>query len=1227
MNIKVEDLPFSATKWDVKRAFAEILHSDQFSNLRPREPRPINIDVQLEEVYNCLNNNGCGIVTIPDTLVARQLLTWARRKGQGVRIATDRGSKRLYLTEAEKNPPRKLIERLVKTPYLDPEAEAEREQTIGRINQLRIILDAVQFGVYFRRDTDSSTKNRSFSLEHEIWGEDTFAGELTYDYDHKLLRIEMGDWVKDDMADHIVIDLQNIKKSAYGVDVEGKYYVCIELWVPPRFERQPRLRAYSGDKYKDSRHFRERLPHLGGLHEHITQYAYQLRLVLTDPLARRELRKLCEEAGMRPPSKVPIEVKSCAFFSPDKMKRVREWIRSFDWPVRFQLEAFLLNGLMNTGDLRSIRPHVEALANERPRLAGDFLRRFSEKLRSKGNGESVLACYLNAMDAEEKVAEKLLDESELDARGRGALKCAHAIVTPTRILLDGPYETQSNRVVRRYYDYRDNFLRVEFREENKMEFRWPQEVNGRSLIEQRFGGILRNGIEIGGRLFRFLGWSNSGLREHTTWFMADFQHADEGLVTAEKIRDDLGDFSGCIRNPSKYAARIAQAFSGTDPSVRIKREQWEMVDDLGVDPYQHTDGQGTISVLLRDRIWDVLLEAWPDKKKLILKPSAYQIRFLGFKGVVVVDERLEGECMRLRPSMNKFQAKDESEAEIEIAKAFMYPGPARLCRPLIAVLEDRGVESSALLELQNLAKNDVVTATDTMEGTVALLKKYDLGNVFGLRWIMQHLAEADMGMQRSERKKHTLDNKFIRRTLEFAQMHCLAEFKNKGRVPIGDAHQLVGVVDEGPAWVAAGVKDTFCLKTGEIFACVQEPDKDEPVWITGAVSISRSPHIHPGDVQRVRAIGKPPDGVPCFFRELRNVVVMPAVGERSLASCLAGGDVDGDEFLVIKDPSLLPTEHCEPAEYKGVKKEPLDRDSTVEDIINFFMEYMRSDLMGLLADQHLIIGDQSKWGTYDSDCMKLAELCSRAVDYPKNGVPVDIEEMPRKLINAKPDWKKTEDNDPRPADFYESTRALGLMYRDIEIRPIDVPPSSFPNGTPLSPVKERPLSDAISAALRPSIEHHLARFANDDGAVADVEALFRLYARELSYICLTHAPADTSDVRLSEEEVVMGVILAKCSQPRWKRNRMHRMREHIGQVVRDVKYRRRGLGVALKKDKEEGEPEREELLRALGKAWAAWDFGMRNRNTFGGNSFALIGLGVVCDMVEKLDKLESGSSS
>ena len=51
------------------------------------------------------------------------------------------------------------------------------------------------------------------------------------------------------------------------------------------------------------------------------------------------------------------------------------------------------------------------------------------------------------------------------------------------------------------------------------------------------------------------------------------------------------------------------------------------------------------------------------------------------------------------------------------------------------------------------------------------------------------------------------------------------------------------------------------------------------------------------------------------------------------------------------------------------------------------------------------------------------------------------------------------------------------------------------------------------------------------------------------------------------------------------------------------------------------------MRAALVKAWAAWDFGMRNRTAFAARSFAMIALGVVCDMVERLDKLEADGAS
>ena len=58
----------------------------------------------------------------------------------------------------------------------------------------------------------------------------------------------------------------------------------------------------------------------------------------------------------------------------------------------------------------------------------------------------------------------------------------------------------------------------------------------------------------------------------------------------------------------------------------------------------------------------------------------YQIRFLGFKGVVVIDDRLKGIKMCLRHSMEKFKVDNVEKASIEIAKAFHSPSQMYLNR-------------------------------------------------------------------------------------------------------------------------------------------------------------------------------------------------------------------------------------------------------------------------------------------------------------------------------------------------------------------------------------------------------------------------------------------------------------------------------------------------------------------------------------------------------------------
>ena len=52
-------------------------------------------------------------------------------------------------------------------------------------------------------------------------------------------------------------------------------------------------------------------------------------------------------------------------------------------------------------------------------------------------------------------------------------------------------------------------------------------------------------------------------------------------------------------------------------------------------------------------------------------------------------------------------------------------------------------------------------------------------------------------------------------------------------------------------------------------------------------------------------------------------------------------------YSLIKEPSLLPTEHAEPGEYApgGKRWLPDKRDSTIEDVCDFVVEYIESDVL------------------------------------------------------------------------------------------------------------------------------------------------------------------------------------------------------------------------------------------------------------------------------------------
>ncbi|EMD32601.1 hypothetical protein CERSUDRAFT_126709 [Gelatoporia subvermispora B] len=73
----------------------------------------------------------------------------------------------------------------------------------------------------------------------------------------------------------------------------------------------------------------------------------------------------------------------------------------------------------------------------------------------------------------------------------------------------------------------------------------------------------------------------------------------------------------------------------------------------------------------------------------------------------------------------------------------------------------------------------------------------------------------------------------------------------------------------------------------------------EPDTLLGDVLVYRNPCRVASDVQKVTAVSHPK------LTEYTDVIVLPTKGDRSLASLLAGGDVDGDVCVCIWDPEIV----------------------------------------------------------------------------------------------------------------------------------------------------------------------------------------------------------------------------------------------------------------------------------------------------------------------------------
>lgn len=252
----------------------------------------------------------------------------------------------------------------------------------------------------------------------------------------------------------------------------------------------------------------------------------------------------------------------------------------------------------------------------------------------------------------------------------------------------------------------------------------------------------------------------------------------------------------------------------------------------------------------------------------------------------------------------------------------------------------------------------------------------------------------------------------------------------------------------------------------------------------------------------------------------------------------------------------------------------------------------------------------------DPECIQLAELHSCAVDFQKSGVAADISSMP-KAPRIRPDWSQGELGGRQNVGFYESQRALGVLYRNVVLpsvrkrqqNPTAVGPL-YSSSQDLGPYEfDHDLRDPISLAIIEQLtSFRIFLNLNTDLANNVIIPLFGYYAIELRSICANHSLTARP---LTEEECWSGTISARTSQPRRRSDLQARLREQCTQLVDDIR----------------DELKTNDLEGWLTRTWVAWRISRRHGGrAFGARTYGFIALGSMFEAFKAINRRDEADA-
>ncbi|KAK2716880.1 hypothetical protein QYM36_007131 [Artemia franciscana] len=517
------------------------------------------------------------------------------------------------------------------------------------------------------------------------------------------------------------------------------------------------------------------------------------------------------------------------------------------------------------------------------------------------------------------------------------------VITSTRTVYYPVMSVKQSRIHRKFPN--NKFVIVAFRDENMDKLQGQESFKFVTYM-------LNNGLTLNGKRYNFFCGSASEQRSHKALFISS-----ESIEEVNELRSMIVLNSQDLNSVSEFLSKLSLFCTTDTPTFNLFPERWAVADDVSAENGDClTEGTGLIRSSVASQIAHLL-----ESNSI---PSAYQVRFSGIKGVLLVvdDQFMDNSvgCEKdilIRKSMIKFESNDYNLGIVSFSKFI----PVKLNREVITLLES--ISPIVVEELHVLQEKELSRLVEMLLNSQIASKKLkcSLANVWNVKEVAKYFDMASEPFWIQILKK-LFDSE-------------VTDIAKKAKILVEEAALVIGVAD--PFQI---------LCDEEIFLQVQRSEDEEAVTVTGLVAIYRNPCLYPGDVRTVMAVDR------AEFRSFKNVLIMPASPncKYSLAAACSGGDLDGDLFAVIWNSRLVPPVSCiyPPLRYSKLKcdipKHPTP--CKHQALSEFYVKSLVNDVLGRVAHLHLALCDRREGGACDPLAMKVAESQAVAVDFPKTGI-------------------------------------------------------------------------------------------------------------------------------------------------------------------------------------------------------------------------------------------------